>query len=291
MKILRTVAEVREAYQGGEVGLVPTMGYLHEGHLSLIRKARQENEIVVVSVFVNPTQFAPNEDYDIYPRDLERDAELAREAGCDFLFAPSAEEMYPAGYRTYVNVEEITEKLCGASRPCHFRGVTTVVSKLFNITRPKRAYFGQKDAQQALVIMAMTSDLNFPVEIRTVPTVREADGLALSSRNTYLRPDERKAAPVLFRSLQAARALFLQGERRREALLAAAEKVLAEEPKTQVEYLSLVHPLTLEEVERVEKQALLALAVRIGKVRLIDNLMLGSGLVEWEEDDYAQDNV
>ena len=144
MKILRTVAEVREAYQGGEVGLVPTMGYLHEGHLSLIRKARQENEIVVVSVFVNPTQFAPNEDYDIYPRDLERDAELAREAGCDFLFAPSAEEMYPAGYRTYVNVEEITEKLCGASRPCHFRGVTTVVSKLFNITRPKRAYFGQK---------------------------------------------------------------------------------------------------------------------------------------------------
>ena len=245
---------------------------------------------MVVSVFVNPTQFAPNEDYDIYPRDLERDAELAREAGCDFLFAPSAEEMYPAGYRTYVNVEEITEKLCGASRPSHFRGVTTVVSKLFNITRPA-GIFRPKDAQQALVIMAMTSDLNFPVEIRTVPTVREADGLALSSRNTYLRPDERKAAPVLFRSLQAARSLFLQGKGGGRRFWQQQKKVLAEEPKTQVEYLSLVHPLTLEEVERVEKQALLALAVRIGKVRLIDNLMLGSGLVEWEEDDYAQDNV
>jgi pantoate--beta-alanine ligase len=285
MKILRTVNEVKtEINPEAEVGLVPTMGYLHEGHLSLIKRARCENELVVVSVFVNPTQFGPGEDYAVYPRDLERDAKLAQEAGADFIFAPTGQEMYPEGSSTYVNVEGLTEHLCGVSRPTHFRGVTTVLSKLFNIVRPKRAYFGQKDAQQALVVQRMVTDLNFPLSIKTVPTVREEDGLARSSRNTYLTAEERQAATVLYRSLVAAREAFKQGERRGPKIREAASKVLAGEPLAQVDYLSLVHPLTMEEVELVGRQALLALAVRIGKVRLIDNVMLGHGLVPWEED-------
>jgi pantoate--beta-alanine ligase len=291
MKILKTVAEVREAYSPEEVGLVPTMGYLHEGHLSLIAKARRENRLVVASIFVNPTQFGPSEDYAAYPRDLARDAKLAQEAGCDFIFAPSPQEMYASNFSTYVNVEGITQKLCGISRPSHFRGVATVVSKLFNIIRPTRAYFGQKDAQQALVLRRMVADLNFPLEIRTAPTVREADGLARSSRNTYLNAEERRAAPALYRSLLAAKAAFAQGERRAEKLLAAAQDVLALEPRVQIEYLSLVDPLTLEDVSAVEKQALLALAAKCGQVRLIDNVMLGSGLVNWEEDENAQKHV
>lgn len=285
MRVLKTVSQVREAISPtAKVGLVPTMGYLHEGHLSLIRRARQENEIVVVSIFVNPTQFGPNEDYAVYPRDLERDTELAQGAGADFIFAPTPQEMYSEGYSTYVNVEGLTQRLCGASRPTHFRGVTTVVSKLFNIIRPKNAYFGQKDAQQALVIKRMVADLNFPLEIKTVPISREEDGLARSSRNTYLSPQERQAATVLYRSLLAARAAFASGERQGDKIRSAAREVLASEPLAQVDYLSLAHPLNLEEVELVEKQALLALAVKIGKVRLIDNMMLGQGLVAWEED-------
>lgn len=285
MRVLKTVSQVREAISPtAKVGLVPTMGYLHEGHLSLIRRARQENEIVVVSIFVNPTQFGPNEDYAVYPRDLERDTELAQGAGADFIFAPTPQEMYSEGYSTYVNVEGLTQHLCGASRPTHFRGVTTVVSKLFNIIRPKNAYFGQKDAQQALVIKRMVADLNFPLEIKTVPISREEDGLARSSRNTYLSPQERQAATVLYRSLLAARAAFASGERQGDKIRSAAREVLASEPLAQVDYLSLAHPLNLEEVELVEKQALLALAVKIGKVRLIDNMMLGQGLVAWEED-------
>lgn len=285
MRVFKTIEELREALLGvSSVGLVPTMGFLHKGHLSLIKRARQENETVVVSVFVNPTQFGPNEDYAVYPRDLDRDKNLAADVGADFIFAPKPAEMYPEGYSTYVNVEGITKRLCGLSRPTHFQGVTTVVTKLFNIVRPRRVYFGQKDAQQALVIKRMVQDLNFPIEVRTVPTIREQDGLALSSRNSYLEPKERQAATVLYRSLLAAKDLFAKGERDGDRIREAAAEVLRSEPLAQVDYLSLVHPLTLEELEYVDKQALLALAIKIGKVRLIDNLMLGHGIVAWEED-------
>ncbi len=284
MKVLGTIKELREELTTTKIGLVPTMGYLHSGHLSLIKKARGENELVVVSIFVNPTQFGPGEDYAVYPRDLERDKELAREAGADLIFAPTAEEMYPEGFCTSVQVEGLTGRLCGISRPTHFQGVTTVVSKLFNIVRPQRAYFGQKDAQQALVLQRMVRDLNFPLEIRTAPIIREPDGLALSSRNTYLEPGERQVAPVLYQSLLAAKAAFAKGERDGKKIREAALGVLATEPSVVVDYLVLAHPLTLEDVQIVENQALLAAAVRIGKVRLIDNVMLGRGLVAWEED-------
>lgn len=284
MKVLGTIKELREELTTTKIGLVPTMGYLHSGHLSLIKKARGENELVVVSIFVNPTQFGPGEDYAVYPRDLERDKELARETGADLIFAPTAEEMYPEGFCTSVQVEGLTGRLCGISRPTHFQGVTTVVSKLFNIVRPQRAYFGQKDAQQALVLQRMVRDLNFPLEIRTAPIIREPDGLALSSRNTYLEPGERQVAPVLYQSLLAAKAAFAKGERDGKKIREAALGVLATEPSVVVDYLVLAHPLTLEDVQIVENQALLAAAVRIGKVRLIDNVMLGRGLVAWEED-------
>ena len=266
---------VKQAHAAGQtVGLVPTMGALHEGHLSLIRRARAENDVVVVSIFVNPTQFGPHEDFARYPRPWERDARLAEEAGADVVFHPSAEEMYPEGYSTWVEVEGLTEGLCGASRPGHFRGVATVVTKLLHICQPERVYFGQKDAQQLAVIRRMVLDLNFPVEVVDCPTVREADGLALSSRNVYLSPEERAQAPVLYRALCEVERLVQTGETQVSELVAAAQAVLAEAPLAQVEYVEIVDAESLEPVARVEGPCLVALAVRFGDTRLIDNVLI-----------------
>jgi pantoate--beta-alanine ligase len=276
MRVVHTIAEARAVRRAlpGTWGFVPTMGYLHEGHLSLVRRARAENDRVAVSIFVNPTQFGPHEDYARYPRDLERDLRLLEPLGVDLVFVPSVEEMYPPGFQTWVIVEEVSRPLEGASRPGHFRGVATVVAKLFNILQPDRAYFGQKDAQQTVVIRRMVQDLNIPVEIVICPTVREPDGLAMSSRNTYLNPEERRAATVLFRALQAAKVRYEAGERDAERLREAMREVIRAEPLARIDYVSVAHPETLQELERVEGPALLSLAVYIGTTRLIDNLML-----------------
>jgi pantoate--beta-alanine ligase len=250
------------------------MGYLHEGHMSLVRRARAENDVVIVTIFVNPTQFGPNEDLAAYPRDLPRDLSLLDEAGVDLVFVPSDREMYPPGFQTYVSVQELTRSLEGAARPGHFRGVTTVVAKLFNLTRPDRAYFGQKDAQQVRVIRQMVADLNFDLEVVVCPIVRDEDGLALSSRNNYLSPEERAAAPVLYRALRAAEARYLAGEQRAEVLRTTMREVLAAEPLAEVEYVSVADLDTLAELDRVERGALASMAVRVGPARLIDNLIL-----------------
>ena len=258
----------------GTVGLVPTMGYLHEGHLSLIRRAREECDHVVVSIFVNPTQFGPKEDLSRYPRDLERDFRLI-EPITDVVWTPSAEVMYPQGYQTWVEVEAVTKPLEGAMRPGHFRGVATVVAKLFNAVQPHRAYFGQKDAQQAAVIRQMARDLSFPLEVVVCPIVREPDGLAMSSRNVYLNPEERKAATVLFRSLNAAKELYEAGERDAEKLRGRMREVLAAEPRAEVQYVSCADYDSLEELTDIKEKALLSMAVFLGKTRLIDNFVLG----------------
>ena len=258
----------------GTVGLVPTMGYLHEGHLSLIRRAREDCEHVAVSIFVNPTQFGPKEDLSKYPRDLERDLGLIEPLGVDLVWMPTAEIMYPDGYQTWVDVETVTRPLEGAMRPGHFRGVTTVVAKLFNAVQPQRAYFGQKDAQQAAVIRQMTRDLNFPIEIVVCPIVREPDGLAMSSRNVYLEPEQRKAATVLYRALNAARNLYKNGERDAEGLRQKMKEVIASEPLVQMQYVSCADYDTLQELETVTGKTLLSMAVFLGKTRLIDNLVL-----------------
>ncbi len=260
--------------EGKLIGLVPTMGYLHEGHLSLIRLARQRADVVVTSIFVNPTQFAPHEDFERYPRDLPRDMQLAQEAGCDVVFHPSAAEMYPEGYLTYVEVDKLTRVLCGRSRPTHFRGVTTVVAKLFNIVKPHFAVFGQKDAQQALVVKRMAQDLNFDLEIMVGPIVREADGLAMSSRNAYLSPAERSRAVVLHRALQRAAELVSRGERDAARLREEMTQVIQTAPDAHIDYVALVDAQTLEELDRLRGQVLVALAVWIGTTRLIDNLLL-----------------
>lgn len=279
MQIFHTISEtrafVRQARARGKViGLVPTMGYLHEGHLELMRRAKAQCDIVIVSIFVNPTQFGPNEDFDRYPRDLERDAKMAETVGVDVIFNPPVEEMYPQGYCTYVEVEGITEKMCGASRPGHFRGVATVVTKLFNIVQPDYAYFGQKDAQQALVIKRMVRDLNQDLEVVIVPTVREKDGLAMSSRNVYLEPDQRKAALVLSRGLERARQALREGERSPVKIRQLVAGMIQAEPLAELDYVELLSYPDLEPLERMEGQALLALAVRIGRTRLIDNAIL-----------------
>ena len=258
----------------GTVGLVPTMGYLHEGHLSLIRRAREECDHVVVSIFVNPTQFGPKEDLSRYPRDLDRDMKLI-EPYTDLLWTPTAEVMYPQGYQTWVEVEAMTKPLEGAMRPGHFRGVTTVVAKLFNAVQPHKAYFGQKDAQQAAVIRQMVRDLNFPLEIIVCPTTREPDGLAMSSRNVYLDLEQRKAATVLFRSLSAAKELYEAGERDAEQIRAKMKEVLASEPLAELQYVSCADYDTLEELSEIKGKALLSMAVYFGKTRLIDNFILG----------------
>ena len=278
MMIVSSLDELRAArlLLDGRLGLVPTMGYLHEGHLSLARRAREECDSVVASIFVNPTQFGPTEDLSKYPRDLDRDLSLLEAAGVDLVWTPDNETMYPPDFSTWVEVEGLTRPLEGAARPGHFRGVTTVVAKLFNAVQPQAAYFGQKDAQQAAVVRKMTRDLNFPVEIVVCPTVREADGLAMSSRNSYLSPEERKSAVVLFRALTAAREAFERGERDAESLRKVMSATLASEPRARTQYVSCADYDTLEELGTVTGKALLSMAVFIGKTRLIDNFVVGS---------------
>ena len=260
------------------VGLVPTMGYLHEGHLSLVRAARAECASVVVSIFVNPTQFGPSEDLGRYPRDLPRDLELLRVEKIDLVWTPTVEEMYPPGFQTWVTVDEIAQPLEGSLRPGHFRGVTTVVAKLFHALQPDKAYFGQKDAQQAAVIRRMARDLNFKLEVVVCPTWREADGLAMSSRNVYLNSDERRAATVLNKALTAAQVAFETGEQTAENLRQIMTQTIQREPLAQLQYVSCAEPGNLQEIQgTISGQALLSMAVFIGKTRLIDNLVVGGG--------------
>lgn len=278
MKIVSTVEQVREEVkkwrqQGLTVGLVPTMGYLHEGHKSLIDKAVAENDRVVVSVFVNPIQFGPSEDLASYPRDLERDAELCEKAGANVIFHPEDSEMYFDDFCTYVDMDDLTKGLCGKTRPTHFRGVCTVVSKLFHIVAPDRAYFGQKDAQQLAVIRRMVRDLNFDLEIVGCPIVREEDGLAKSSRNTYLSAEERKAAVVLHKGLTEGEKLLEAGEKDAAKVIAAVREVIEKEPLAKIDYVELVDWNTLKPVNTVEDTVLMAVAVYIGKTRLIDNVI------------------
>ncbi len=279
MMLASTFAELQNARRllDGTLGLVPTMGYLHDGHLSLAHRSRQECSFTAVSIFVNPTQFGPNEDLSKYPRDLERDLHLLESIGVDLVWTPTPEIMYPPGYQTWVQVEEMTQPLEGAMRPGHFRGVTTVVAKLFNAVRPDKAYFGQKDAQQAAVIRQMVKDLNFPLEVVVCPTVREPDGLAMSSRNVYLDPRQRKAAAVLYRALTAARAAFEQGERDAGKLRGILQATIAAEPLASLQYVSCSDYDTLQELDWISGKALLSMAVFFGKTRLIDNIVLGEG--------------
>ena len=256
------------------VGLVPTMGFLHEGHLSLVGRAREECVSVVVSIFVNPTQFGPMEDLATYPRDMDRDLALLEAAGVDLVWAPDVDVMYPPGFQTYVEVEGVSTGLEGERRPGHFRGVATVVAKLFTAVQPQRAYFGQKDAQQTVVIRQMARDLSFPVDVIICPTVREPDGLAMSSRNAYLHGDERAAATVLYRALTAARAAFKAGSRDAETLRQIMAATIEAEPLARLQYVSCADPLTLQELDGPVNRALLSMAVFVGKTRLIDNLML-----------------
>ncbi len=260
--------------QGKTVALVPTMGYLHEGHASLMKEGRQRADLLIVSIFVNPTQFGVGEDFEKYPRDMARDLQIAAAAGVDIIFAPAAVAMYPVDYQTYVNVERLTLPLCGASRPGHFRGVTTVVCKLFGIVQPQLALFGRKDYQQLAAIRQMTADLNMPVEIVGMPIIREADGLAMSSRNAYLLAAERKSALCLSRGLEAARTAFAGGERAAATLVDAISVVIAAEEAVVVDYIELRDSMTLEPVSQADSNTLAAVAVRIGKTRLIDNSIL-----------------
>ncbi len=261
--------ELRAA--GKTIAFVPTMGYLHEGHLSLLREGRKRGDVLVLSLFVNPTQFGPNEDLDSYPRDLERDLELARSVGTDLVWTPSPEQVYPPDFATYVNVEGLTDELCGAARPGHFRGVTTVVCKLFNVVQPNVAFFGEKDFQQLAVIRRMTSDLNLPVEIVGMPIVRESDGLALSSRNVYLSPEERRQALVLSQALARGRQLATEGKRDVGQVLAELSDLVMAQPAARIDYLQICHQATLREQVRIDADSVLLLAVFIGKTRLIDN--------------------
>lgn len=263
-----------EKAQGKSVGFVPTMGFLHQGHLSLIERARKENDVVVVSIFVNPTQFGEGEDFEIYPRDFERDINLISTIGADVIFYPQVDDIYPKNYKTYVEVYDITEKLCGASRPGHFKGVTTIVAKLFNMVLPDKGYFGLKDAQQVLVIKQMVKDLNFPIEIVPCPIIREEDGLAMSSRNVNLVGEERKAALVLSKSLFQSKELIDQGQRDLKKIKQFIIDEIAKEPRAKIDYVQVVSATSLEEADLLEGETLIALAVKIGKVRLIDNIML-----------------
>lgn len=282
MKLLTTIRQVREwrsAVQGS-VGLVPTMGYLHAGHVSLVERARRENQRIAASIFVNPTQFGPGEDLAGYPRDVERDRALLAEAGCDALFVPDAAEMYPAGATTLVDVGPVAAPLEGERRPGHFRGVATVVLKLLGIFQPTRAYFGEKDAQQLAVVRRLVRDLDVPAEIVGCPTIREPDGLAMSSRNSYLTPAERRAAGVLYRALSAARQLLSSGERRGDALRQVMRQTLDADPLARTDYVSVADPDSFRELESVAGPALLALAVFLGRARLIDNLRVEPAQVE-----------
>lgn len=280
MQIFKTIAEMQtwcreQKRQGQTIGLVPTMGYLHAGHLALVREARSQCDTAVVSIFVNPIQFGVGEDFEDYPRDLEKDSQLLADAGVDALFAPSIREMYPPGYNSYVEVTgEITGKLCGRSRPGHFRGVTTVVSKLFNICLPDLAFFGQKDAQQVMIIEKMAQELNFPLRIVRVPIVREADGLAMSSRNVYLNPEQRQQALVLSQSLQQAQELIRAGERDAGKVKQMLCETINSSPEANIDYAEIYDAVDLTDVDEIQGRVLLALAVKIGTTRLIDNLIV-----------------
>lgn len=277
MQVVRSIAEMKKLRRqcAGSVGLVPTMGYLHEGHLELARRAKSENPVAVATIFVNPTQFGPGEDFKSYPRDLERDLSLLDQVKTDMVFVPSDKEMYPEGYDTWVEVRGITAKLEGKSRPTHFQGVTTVCNRLFNIIEPDRAYFGQKDAQQAIVIQRMVSDLNMNLAIVVCPTVRESDGLAMSSRNTYLTAEERPSAVVLYKSLCLAKDMYDKGERDAAVIKQAMLGLISGVPAAKLDYISIADTVTLDEVEIIRGKVLISLAVRLGKPRLIDNIILG----------------
>lgn len=264
----------KQRQKGLTLGFVPTMGYLHDGHLSLIREARRMSDCCIVSIFINPIQFAPGEDLEQYPRDLERDAEILMRENVDVLFCPSIEDIYLKGFRTYVYVEELSEKLCGTSRPGHFRGVTTVVAKLFHITIPHYAYFGQKDMQQYLIIKRMVKDLNFDVELILMPTVREPDGLALSSRNVYLTEDERAIAPMLYQALLLAQNRIDEGERDASKIVQVMHEYLSQEPRIRIDYLEIVDLDNMNTLHTLKKKALIAGAIYIGKTRLIDNIVV-----------------
>jgi len=276
MQVIGPIFEIGTLRQklSGTVGFVPTMGYLHEGHLALVKQARTDNSNVIVSIYVNPTQFGPREDFGSYPRELNRDLELLREEGVDIVFVPSDDEMYPPEFSSWVDVGKVTERLEGASRPGHFRGVATVVAKLFNIVQPSRAYFGQKDAQQVVVIKRMVADLNMGIGIVVVPTVRESDGLAMSSRNIYLSPKERQAATILFKALTLARQLWQGGEKDAGKIRPQMAALIQKEHLARIDYVSIADAETLEELNLLDRPALASLAVRIGKTRLIDNMLL-----------------
>ena len=277
MQVVHTVAEMKKLRRKckGSVGLVPTMGYLHEGHLELVRQAKSENRAAVATIFVNPTQFGPSEDFKSYPRDLDRDLALLEKVKTDIVFVPSDKEMYAEGYNTWVEVRGITARLEGKSRPTHFQGVTTVCNKLFQIIEPDRAYFGQKDAQQAIVIQRMVSDLNMNLEIVVCPTVRESDGLAMSSRNTYLTKEDRVSAVVLYKSLCLAKDMYEKGERDAAAIKKALNSQISGVAAAKLDYISIADTGTLDEVEKIRGRVLVSLAVRLGKPRLIDNIILG----------------
>ncbi|HET6267950.1 MAG TPA: pantoate--beta-alanine ligase [Acidobacteriota bacterium] len=279
MEIIQRVLQMKEVSkklrsEARIIGLVPTMGYLHQGHLELVRQARKMSDIVVTSIFVNPTQFAPNEDFERYPRDLTRDAEILSNEAVDFIFAPREDEMYPSDFRTTVKVRELSERLEGASRPTHFEGVTTVVMKLFHIVDPHFAFFGQKDAQQFYIVQRMVRDMNMDVEMIRIPTVREADGLAMSSRNAYLTPDERKAAPVLFRALEHARTLIEKGERKSKTILKEMRDIIEKEPLAKIDYIAVTDNVDLKDVKTIKGKTLISVAATFGNTRLIDNLII-----------------
>ncbi len=279
MEVIKAVKEMQRwseaaRLRGERIAFVPTMGYLHEGHLSLMREGRRRADRLVVSIFVNPTQFGPREDFNTYPRDFERDCVLMERVPVDVVFAPEPAEMYPQGFQTWVETTELTRGLCGAFRPGHFRGVTTVVAKLFNIVKPHLAFFGEKDYQQLRTVERMVSDLNFDVEIVAMPTVREPDGLAMSSRNAYLSSAERQAALALSRALNAAQRRFREGSFLAEELLAEARQVLAQEPTVRVEYLEVADARTLEPISKLDRPAVIAIAAWVGRTRLIDNVVL-----------------
>jgi pantoate--beta-alanine ligase len=282
MQNLRVISSIPEMQaladqvrrEGKRIGLVPTMGYLHEGHLSLLRAARKVSDLLVMSLFVNPTQFGPHEDYQTYPRDFERDRVLAASEGTDIIFAPAAGDMYPKGYTTWVEVAGLSDKLCGQFRPGHFRGVATIVTKLFNIVKPHVAFFGQKDAQQSIIIQRMVQDLNMDIQIEVLPTVREPDGLALSSRNVYLSQQEHQAALVLSRSLDLAQKLIQNGERSTAVILSKMRELIAQEPLVTLEYVAITDLSTLEDLKEISSRTLIALAAKVGKTRLIDNCIV-----------------
>ena len=283
MKVINSVKKMQSfseslRLKGKRIAFVPTMGYFHEGHLSLMREAKKMADYVVVSIYVNPTQFGPKEDFSKYPRDFDRDLKMAEKVKADFIFSPSDKDMYPSGYQSYVDVEKVTINLCGMSRPGHFRGVTTVCNKLFNIVKPHVAIFGKKDFQQFVTIKRMVDDLNMDLEIIGFPTVRESDGLAMSSRNKYLSQAERKSALTLFQSLKSAQNLYESGETKSSVIRSKVEKIIKQAPYTEIDYIKICDTKSLFDVEKIKGEAVIALAVRVGKTRLIDNHIFGEEL-------------